>query len=356
MINKTYDLEFITPAFLAGANQKQGELRAPSIRGQLRWWFRLLGGFKVLEANYPNVRDQEIQIFGGMSEGRENDNKKPVASSVKIRVDHRISYVSKHADDLKAGINTAKGYLLFPLRSRRGREEESKRGVFLPEMEAARFNVYVSIVRNREISDSVHALMTVMSHLGSLGTRSRRGFGALCCHDNQLTLTEALTYFSRPSNVVVKTMSEVDSGDEALNQLGRWLQRWRSHGRSPNLNQGPGFKYAKNDHDIGLTRDRRNSVAYRPALGLPIQQRYSSVRSSANWEAQPGNDKGRFASPVILRPYRLASGKWLPLVIFADSLCWPDGSKVYVDGSPVAVSLDLYNAMKQDLQDFQISI
>ena len=38
---------------------------------------------------------------------------------------------------------------------------------------------------------------------------------------------------------------------------------------------------------------------------------------------------------------------------FLDSLCWPDGRKVYVDGSPVAVSLNLYNAMKQDLRIFR---
>ena len=61
MINKTYDLEPLH-LLLAGTNQKQGRI-CLLLRGQLRWWFRLLGGFKVLEANYPNVRDQEIQIL-----------------------------------------------------------------------------------------------------------------------------------------------------------------------------------------------------------------------------------------------------------------------------------------------------
>jgi CRISPR type III-B/RAMP module RAMP protein Cmr1 len=353
MNNEKFELEFITPAFLSGANQKQAELRAPSIRGQLRWWYRVLGGFKILAHDCKNLNEQEIKVFGGMSGVKEKNEKTPVASCVKIRVDHRVSYETKHANDLNAGVNTAKGYLIFPLRPKKGHEEESKRGVFMPATESARFNVYVSVVRNREICDSVRALMTVMCHLGALGTRSRRGFGALYCYNSTLTLSEALSYFSNPDNITIKTLEEVLSSDQALDSLGRWLQGWRSHGRSPNLSKGPGFKYAKKDHDIGLQRDKDNAIAYRPALGLPIIQRYSSGQT-VNWEAQTGSNKGRFASPVILRPYRVLNKKWLPLVIFADTLRWKENKCVYIDNTPVAVSLELYHAMKDSLQDFKL--
>ncbi len=54
-----YELEFITPAFLAGANQGVAELRAASIRGVLRWWFRVLGGTK----------EEEAAVFGGVQGG-----------------------------------------------------------------------------------------------------------------------------------------------------------------------------------------------------------------------------------------------------------------------------------------------
>lgn len=42
-------LNFITPCFCAGANRLEAEIRAPSIRGELRWWFRCLGGTKQAE-------------------------------------------------------------------------------------------------------------------------------------------------------------------------------------------------------------------------------------------------------------------------------------------------------------------
>src|SRR5215470_1516467 len=44
MMPETYNLTFITPCFFAGANQAVAELRPSAIRGQLRWWFRALGG------------------------------------------------------------------------------------------------------------------------------------------------------------------------------------------------------------------------------------------------------------------------------------------------------------------------
>jgi hypothetical protein len=54
MTKLTFNLELITPCFCAGATPAAAEIRAPSIRGKLRWWFRVLGG----------QRDQEAEVFG----------------------------------------------------------------------------------------------------------------------------------------------------------------------------------------------------------------------------------------------------------------------------------------------------
>jgi len=43
MLHKiTFDYETITPMFLAGADQGQVELCAPSIKGTLRFWWRAM--------------------------------------------------------------------------------------------------------------------------------------------------------------------------------------------------------------------------------------------------------------------------------------------------------------------------
>jgi CRISPR type III-B/RAMP module RAMP protein Cmr1 len=53
-------IEIVTPCFCRGAYQDTPEIRVPSVRGMVRWWFRALGG----------TADEEKKIFGGISGGR----------------------------------------------------------------------------------------------------------------------------------------------------------------------------------------------------------------------------------------------------------------------------------------------
>lgn len=62
-------LTFITPLFSNGSYDDRPEIRPPSIRGQLHWWFRALGG---------SASDENI-IFGGVQSD-------PVASKIVVRV------------------------------------------------------------------------------------------------------------------------------------------------------------------------------------------------------------------------------------------------------------------------------
>ncbi len=77
MKTETFHLELITPCFCAGADQAKAEVRAPSIRGQLRWWFRVLGGSAI----------EEKEVFGGVHKlagERKEDSAR--ASSVVVRL------------------------------------------------------------------------------------------------------------------------------------------------------------------------------------------------------------------------------------------------------------------------------
>ena len=55
MKRSRYTLRFLTPCFCTGENSLKAEIRVPSLRGELRWWFRAVGGTK----------EQEQIIFGG---------------------------------------------------------------------------------------------------------------------------------------------------------------------------------------------------------------------------------------------------------------------------------------------------
>ena len=334
-------LEVITPCLSGGAHpQKQAEIRAPSIRGQLRWWFRSLGGFKSM---LPRPVDaQEKAVFGHAS--APDSQASPLVVRVWIEPPRSLGcHTARDAEGLRAPAGSDRDYLLFPLHN-------SARAVFDPPP-FPRFNLELQWRGESGLGDDIEALLAVFGHWGSLGFRSRRALGALAFAHDPPPLAAALPRFARPDRILVKKMRAHDP-NHAVTVLAQWLKKWRAYGRTAGnqLNRfKPGFAFAKNDHDAG--RNRRLNPTYRPALGLPIVQRFSGGGHPVRWEygaGQPNHPRGRFASPVLLRPYRDAQQQWLALVLFVDHHQWPDGHKVVVDGQPRTVSLDLYEAMKKD--------
>jgi len=342
-----YSIEVITPCFCAGAKaDQQAEIRAPSIRGQLRWWFRTLGGFKALAAQGKTLRQQESDIFGNAA------GNSGTASRLVVRVagspnTSLRSQTSKDPDGMDARMGSDRGYLLFPLRKK-------PRGVF-DLSTPPRFQLCVQWRGPTEQWIDIQSLVTIFGNLGSLGFRSRRAMGALAFESEALDLASSLSRFTASPALLLRQLRAASSRD-AISVLARWLKGWRAHGRTadhqraqpPEPPHNPGFKFARNDHDAGFNRNVPET--YRPALGLPIIQRYGTGNIS-NWEFGSGNPaepKGRFASPVLLRPHRDAQGNWHALVIFVDAHKWPEGKPVFLNGQPRTVSRDLYEAMKKD--------
>lgn len=112
MKTETFHLELITPCFCGGAEpDKQAEIRAPSIRGQLRWWFRTLGGFKSLAP--MSVRDQEAMIFGSTA------GEAGSAGKLMLRVvSQGIQSAVRDGQELGHPLFSDPAYLTFPIQSR----------------------------------------------------------------------------------------------------------------------------------------------------------------------------------------------------------------------------------------------
>ena len=361
MKTEAFHLELITPCFCGGAEpDRQAEIRAPSIRGQLRWWFRTLAGFKTLAAKGMSVRDQENLIFGSTAggEGRAGKLIVRVTPPAGRKLDDSASHT-------KPDMASPEGYLLFPLR------QQTRRESALPS-----FSLHIVWRGVPALWDDLHALVAVFGHIGALGFRGRRAMGALAFRGAAPPLRGSLAKFSNPTAVklmVLKTPAAFQRADLCIPKLGEWLRAWRQHGRSSQqltINQ-PGFDYARRDHNEGARRLSGEPVpnnppgheprgkdgdTFRPAIGLPIIQFFSSAARGApnkvNWDFNTGRDKGRFASPVILRPHRTGPSEYRPLVIFVDAHVWPTGHGVHlgVQGRTEErkVSVDLYEAMKND--------
>ncbi|PCI28168.1 MAG: type III-B CRISPR module RAMP protein Cmr1 [SAR324 cluster bacterium] len=141
----TFTCETITPMFLAGADGSTPELRAPSIKGALRFWWRALNGHLSL----GELKEREGEIFGS-TERR---------SRVIIRVLQPLDYKK-----LEAAI----------LPHKRTKREQSWTPCF---EEGQSFKIQFSLPKN--YLSEIKNLFILTTILGGFGKRSRRGFGSV---------------------------------------------------------------------------------------------------------------------------------------------------------------------------------
>lgn len=138
----TFTCETITPMFLSGADGSTPELRAPSIKGALRFWWRAMNGHLGLE----ELKEREGQIFGDTKRRSKVIIQSPIIT--KIHDVHKIS-VTPHKN---------------------GGEKQ-------PIMYD--FNLNLRFDENTISKNDLIFLFKVTFLLGGLGKRSRRGFGAV---------------------------------------------------------------------------------------------------------------------------------------------------------------------------------
>jgi hypothetical protein len=171
MTLKTYHLEFLTPCFCAGANQAIAEVRAPSIRGKFRWWFRVLGGSAM----------QESEVFGSVrsDEGR--------GSSLLVRV-REGALPTKWQPIPPSGVSNTDYVLYFARASANGARWVP--GGALP----AGSGFELQLTWRRKPSEAAQALFDVALDcflmLGSFGLRSTRGLGCFVCMERPFSEAE----------------------------------------------------------------------------------------------------------------------------------------------------------------------
>ena len=89
----TFECETITPMFLTGADGRTPELRPPSIKGAMRFWWRAMNGHLPLD----KLKEEESKIFGASN--RKIGRSRVVIKNQDIPRDEKYEYLPYRKDN-----------------------------------------------------------------------------------------------------------------------------------------------------------------------------------------------------------------------------------------------------------------
>ena len=201
----TFECETITPMFLGGADGRTPELRPPSIKGLMRFWWRAMNGHLSLE----ELKEEEVKIFGGSGtiEGRsrivlrvKRDNKPEEGSDI-IR-DYNLNADYNKRERRLEGDNAGTRYLLYSTVLGSGKHYIKDKQKFTVEIKSQYLDALKQAV----------ASFWALAYLGGIGTRARRGGGNI-----------AITDIKGDKNIIGETEPDFILTGRNCDEVAEWL-------------------------------------------------------------------------------------------------------------------------------------
>lgn len=171
MQHVTFTLRTVTPLFLAGADQTQAELRAPTFRGLMRYWYRaLIGGIVgANERTLPQVSAAETAVFGATDKG----------SAVGIRVSEASEGSQRYRKENYSRANTSgKDYLLWSMAESGKGDRYKPDRLYFPQDTKFKVSLFSRGDDEANLRQAVSSFW-LLTHLGGIGSRSRRCGGSI---------------------------------------------------------------------------------------------------------------------------------------------------------------------------------
>ena len=323
---RTFQCQTITPLFGGGVTARTVDellpVRPSSIRGQLRHWWRLL----KMGPDSRQLFREECGIWGGIrAQG-------PTASKVRVRVHDIDQAGSKLVDAFeykrvgatyKSTPHVHPGMSAYALFSAQGQLSDDRTRLETSPSKIATHGIRfkLDIECPEECWEQVHQALRWWASFGGLGSRTRRGLGAVRVEgltpvtEDEVQATGGLLALRRSS----------DSGMAAWNEAIGRLQEFRQGvgvGRNPGKESNRPGRSRWPEADMirrlvqpqpqkGWAHEPEHSVQDlypRAAFGLPIVFHFQGKPEPADHTLEPDNAatdsaSERLASPLILRPY-----------------------------------------------------
>lgn len=341
---KRYSCTLVTPLYGGGVSAGEVDeampIRVTSIRGQLRFWWRVAHRTQFLDANRKVVSSAmfkiEREIWGGLGDSN---------SLAASKVDIRVVELQKHTDPQAAAeypkdgnggyktfprwapwVGNAGAYVLFPAQGKASKTaitQEPKR-LYRPDSLSWVLEIQFRDDCSQEEQDQVHTALRWWASFGGVGGRTRRGLGAV--HIQELPPVTAQE--AKDQGCTLVRQSAVRDAKEAWF---RAIAAMRDFRQKPGFGRNPGSepnrpgrsRWPEADAIRRFSgRNTRQHAPQHPAgnifpraqFGMPIIFHFKDRDDPGDHTLKP-EDAERLASPIILRPYWNGS-EWQPAALY----------------------------------------
>lgn len=297
-----------TPLFMGGSDPTVPELRPPSFKGLLRFWYRAVDPEFALSPGRDHP-DRETSVFGGQGGAA---GQSPVLLSIEpLDLPTHLTWKALRPERFNDGNgrNTRNGlvYLGFPFQML-GREALAPGHGFVLR---CRFRP-VAPGREELLLDRLRAWTAaawLLGHFGGAGSRSRRGFGGL-----SLVATEArgIKDWDAADLPLAAAAADVAAAraalDTGLATLRAWFGTWPAKDKDdyPHPHLGAKFRFklwdegvAPADYADGLDRLGRRMQEFRVRRAPDYAQVKAQVEGRAPLEQVP--QRASFGLPLTFR-------------------------------------------------------
>jgi CRISPR-associated protein Cmr1 len=355
-ISQVRKYELITPLFGGGVEPGIADpvtvVRAASIRGQLRFWWRACRG-SLFDGDLFAMKKAEGTLWGAASSDAEA-NPSQVQTSVEIddktRGERFVVHDRQGAEIPVHHLSSPFGYVAFPLRDKPGTEV----------LQGIKFTLHISFPRAAQAD--VEAALWAWEMFGGIGARTRRGFGALrlvsvdavaatalpadpqdtersirqqlATHVGEGNWPDGVPHLTRHSvfKITGRHPNPITAWQHLINSLKQFRQQ-RHHGTQPNR---PGRSKWPEPDAIRRLTGRTSSLHHtrlssldkfpRAAFGLPIIFKFKDeTAGDPKGTTLKGAESERLGSPLILRPVAVGNGhgEAVGLAVILDSPALP---------------------------------
>jgi CRISPR-associated protein Cmr1 len=360
--------EIVTPMFIGGGDNDV-ELRPPSIKGALRFWWRALHWGQCLQAENNNesralklLHEREAELFGAAA--KENTKRGQAAFLLKVKTKNLEILTKTQLDaDRNYQLTTHKwhSYLL-------GLGLSQANHYLRPAIVSGSFTVKI-LCKKTSDSEELKNLLLLWGLLGGLGSRQRKGFGSISITelkvgDNPVDLPKnrdeviaklkslidksainepPFSAFSFKSKILC---SEEDKNTpwQKLDDVAKEMQMFRGWGYKRNDADVHRINGLEVNHTVHKDKDDDHTFIYEYAdhgitpkklpnsisFGLPRSYKLSGANGSEFKLEATGDKRSRRASPVFIHVHQFPTKQTMIIQSFLPATFLPTTDQVEI--------------------------